>query len=74
MTKKENSLSDLGGHLPVGPAVAVLQLHVGLFMDSVQVFMEAVQQKSQQLLGVLLLEAVEARRVLRYRPLERRES
>lgn len=43
-------------------------------MDSVQVFVEAVQQKSQQLLGVLLLEAVEARRVLRYRPLERRES
>lgn len=43
-------------------------------MDSVQVFVETVQQKRQQLLGVLLLEAVEPRRVLRYCPLEGEES
>lgn len=41
-------------------------------MDPVQVFVETVQQKSEQLLGVLLLEAVKPRGVLRYRPLERK--
>lgn len=64
--------SDLRGHLPVGPTVAVLQLHIGLLVNPVQIFMEAVQQEGQQLLGVLLLEAVEARGILRYRPLERK--
>lgn len=41
-------------------------------MDPVQVFVETVQQKSEQLLGVLLLEAVKPRGVLRYGPLERK--
>ena len=61
--------SDLRGHLPVRPQVTVLQLHVGLLVDTVQVFMKAIQQEGQQLLGVLLLEAVEPGGVLRYRPL-----
>lgn len=43
-------------------------------MDSVQVFVETVQQKREQLLGVLLLEAVKPRRVLRYCPLRRKKS
>ena len=46
-------------------------------MDAVQVLVEAVQQEGQQLLGVLLLEAVEPGGVLRYRPLmggERRNT
>lgn len=64
-------LSDLRGHLAVRPAIAVLQLHVGFFVDSVQVFMETIQQEGQQLLGVLLLETVEAWGVLRYCPLAR---
>lgn len=41
-------------------------------MDPVQVFVEPIQQERQQLLGVLLLEAIKPRRVLRYRPLERK--
>lgn len=64
----------LRGHLPVWTAVAVLQLHVGFFVDPVQVFVETIQQKSQQLLGVLLLEAIKPRRVLGYGPLERKTS
>lgn len=42
-------------------------------MDPVQIFMEAVEEERQQLLGVLLLEAVETRGVLRYRPLRRKQ-
>lgn len=42
-------------------------------MDPVQVFMEAIQEERQQLLGVLLLEAVEARGILCYRPLGRKQ-
>lgn len=65
--------SDLRGHLPVGPPVAVLQLHVGLLMHSVEVFMETIQQEGQQLLGVLLLEPIKAWGILCYCPLERKE-
>ena len=61
--------SDLRRHLPVGSPIAVLQLYVGLLVDAVQVLMETIKQEGQQLLGVLLLEAVEPRRVLCYRPL-----
>lgn len=65
--------SDLRGHLPVWPTIAVLQLHIGLLVDSVQVFVEAVQEEGQQLLRVLLLEAIETGGVLCYRPLERKQ-
>lgn len=64
--------SDLRSHLPVRPPIAVLQLHVGLLVDPVQIFMQAVEQEGEQLLGVLLLEAVETRSVLCYSPLDRK--
>ena len=53
----------------VGPALCVSQGKVRLLLDTVQVLVEPVQQEGQQLLGVLLLEAVEPGGVLRYRPL-----
>lgn len=61
--------SDLRSNFPVWSSVTVLQLHVGLLVNTVQVLVKAIQQEGQQLLGVLLLEAIEARGVLRYRPL-----
>ena len=54
--------------------VAVGQLHVRLHLHAVQVFVEAVEQESQQLLAVVLLESVEARRVLADRPLQADET
>lgn len=43
LSEAQCARSDLRGHLPVGPAIAVLQLHVGFLMDSVQIFMETIQ-------------------------------
>lgn len=61
--------SDLRSNFPVWSSVTVLQLHVGLLVNTVQVLVKAIQQEGQQLLGVLLLEAIEPGSVLRYRPL-----
>ena len=54
--------------------VAVGQLHVRLHLHAVQVFVQAVEQESQQLLTVVLRESVEARRVLADRPLQADET
>ena len=54
--------------------VAVGQLHVRLHLHAVQVFVQAVEQEGQQLLTVVLLESVEARRVLADRPLQADET
>lgn len=64
--------TDLSGHFCVRPSITVLQLYVGLLMDAVQVLVESVQKKCQQLLRVLLLEAVKSRCVFCYCPLDRK--
>lgn len=43
----------------IRPSVSVLQLDIGLLSDAVQIFMKPVQEKGQQLMGVLLLVARE---------------
>ena len=58
----------------VGATVAVLQLDVRLVVHAVEVLVEAVEQEGEQLLAVVLLEAVEARRVLADRPLQADET
>ena len=62
--------ADLRGNLPVRSAIAVLQFYVWFVMDAVQVLVQTIQEEGQQLLGVLLLEAVEPWCILGYRPLE----
>lgn len=56
-------------HHRVRPAFAVAQFDVRLVVDAVEIFVQAVEQKSQQLLRVVLLVAVETRRVFSDRPL-----
>lgn len=60
----------LSGHFPVRSSIAVFQLHVRLVVDAVQVFMKTIQQEAEQLLGIMLLEAIEARSILPYSPLK----
>lgn len=43
----------------IGPSTSVLQLDIRFLSDAVQVFVKPVQEKGQQLMGVLLLVAGE---------------
>lgn len=60
----------LRGHFPVWPSVTVFQFYIGLIVNSVQILVETIQEKSQELLRVLLLEAVEPGGVFSDRPLQ----
>lgn len=56
----------------VGSSITVFQFHIRLLVHTVQVFVKPVQQEGEELLGILLLKAVESWSVLCYRPLPNR--
>ena len=56
-------LPGLSRHFVIRPAVRVLELDVRLDLDAVQVLVKSVEQESEELLSVVLLETGELRSV-----------
>lgn len=63
--------TNLCGYFMIWPSITILELHVWFLVHAIQVFMKPIQEKCQELLGVLLLEAIESRCILCYCPLQK---